>query len=62
VQVLVVCFPDLRYFFPQLGDALSDGLLHGDRLAEDMDHGGRERGGKWPSPMSLIEVLGESNE
>jgi hypothetical protein len=36
MQVLVVCFPNLRYFFPQLGDALFEGLLHGDRLAEDM--------------------------
>ena len=30
VQILAVRFADLRYFFPQLGDAPT----HGDRLAE----------------------------
>ena len=34
MQVLAVRLADLRYLFPQLGDALFDGLLHGDRLAE----------------------------
>ena len=37
VQVLAVRFADLRYFFPQLCDALLDGPGHGDRLAEHVD-------------------------
>jgi hypothetical protein len=36
VQILAVCFPDLRYLFPQLCNALFHELLHGDRLAEDL--------------------------
>jgi Protein of unknown function (DUF5818) len=34
LQVQAVRFTDLRYFFSQLSDALFDGLLHEDRLAE----------------------------
>ena len=30
-QILDVRFADLRYFFPQLSDALLDGLGHGDK-------------------------------
>jgi len=33
-QVQMVCCIDLRYFVPQPCDALLDGLLHEDRLAE----------------------------
>jgi hypothetical protein len=34
LQVQAVRFPNLCYFFSQLSDALFDGLLHQDRLAE----------------------------
>jgi hypothetical protein len=32
--VLAVRFTDLRYFFPQFHDAVFNGILHDDRLAE----------------------------
>jgi hypothetical protein len=34
LHILVIRFANLNYFFPQLGDALFDRSLHGDRLAE----------------------------
>jgi hypothetical protein len=37
LHVEPVGFPDLRYFFSHLCDALFDGLLHEDRLAEHPD-------------------------
>jgi hypothetical protein len=36
LQVLAVGFTNSRYFFSQLGDAVFDGLLHADRLSEDV--------------------------
>jgi len=38
LQVQAVRFTNLRYFFSQLCDALFDGLLHEDRLAEHRDY------------------------
>jgi hypothetical protein len=37
LHIKPVGFPDLRYFFPHLCDALFDRLLHGDRLTEQTD-------------------------
>jgi len=34
LQVQAVRFPNFRYFFSQFSDALFDGPLHEDRLAE----------------------------
>lgn len=36
VQILAVCFPDLRYLFPQLCNAFFHELLHSNRLAEGL--------------------------
>jgi hypothetical protein len=33
LHIFAIRFADLRYFFPQLGDAFFDGILHGDRVA-----------------------------
>jgi len=40
LQVQAVRFSNLCYFFAQPSDALSDGLLHRDRLAERGNHCG----------------------
>ena len=34
LHILVIRFANLNYFFPQLGDALFDRSLHGDKVAE----------------------------
>jgi len=34
LHIFAIRFADLRYLFPQLGDALFDRSLHSDRLAE----------------------------
>jgi hypothetical protein len=34
LQIEAIPFSDLRYFAPKLCDALFDGLVHGDSLAE----------------------------
>jgi hypothetical protein len=39
LHVLTVLLTNLRYFVSQLYDALFDGILHGDRLAEEWESG-----------------------
>jgi len=43
LNIKAVGFSNLRYFFSQFCDALSDGLLHGDRLTEHTDHSRKMR-------------------
>jgi hypothetical protein len=42
LRVEAVGFTKLRYFFPQLGDAFFDWILHRDRLAEHIASSGRK--------------------